>query len=89
MSLHLVNVLPLRETLGKLRAFQQVSLPKICAAFWLAGKGFESILNDNVKRWFCEYNINFIMGKKIKIVSSDPILSNNFKYEKRSKARLL
>ena len=29
------------------------------------------------------------MGKKIKIVSSDPILSTNFKYEKRSKGRLL
>lgn len=29
------------------------------------------------------------MGKKIKIVSEDPILSKNIKYEKRNKARLL
>ena len=29
------------------------------------------------------------MGKKVNIVSSDPILSKNFKYEKRIKERLL
>lgn len=28
------------------------------------------------------------MGKQIKIVASDPILSKNFKYEKRVKDRL-
>jgi hypothetical protein len=28
------------------------------------------------------------MGKQTKIVSDDPILSRNFKYEKRIKARL-
>lgn len=29
------------------------------------------------------------MGKKIKVVANDPILSKNFKYEKRSKEKLL
>jgi hypothetical protein len=29
------------------------------------------------------------MGKKVKILGEDPILSNNFKFEKRSKARLI
>lgn len=29
------------------------------------------------------------MGKKIKIVAEDPILTKNIKYEKRNKARLL
>jgi hypothetical protein len=29
------------------------------------------------------------MGKKVKILSSDPILSKNFKYEKRSKTRMI
>lgn len=29
------------------------------------------------------------MGKKIKIVSEDPILSKNVKYEKRNKARMM
>lgn len=29
------------------------------------------------------------MGKKVQIVSSDPILSKNFKYEKRAKNRLI
>jgi hypothetical protein len=29
------------------------------------------------------------MGKQIKVVASDPILSTNFKYEKRSKIKLL
>ncbi len=29
------------------------------------------------------------MGKQVKIVASDPILSKNFKYEKRSKNKLI
>lgn len=29
------------------------------------------------------------MGKQVKIISSDPILSKNFKYEKRKKDKLL
>lgn len=29
------------------------------------------------------------MGKKVKVVVDDPILTKNFKYEKRNKARLL
>lgn len=29
------------------------------------------------------------MGKKIKVVAEDPILSKNFKYEKRSKLKNL
>ena len=29
------------------------------------------------------------MGKQVKVVSNDPILSKNFKYEKRSKNKLI
>lgn len=29
------------------------------------------------------------MGKKVKVIAEDPILSKNFKYEKRNKNRLI
>ena len=43
----------------------------------MACEGFESVLI-----------VIIVMGKHIKIVSNDPILSKNYKYEKRIKERL-